>query len=158
MKLKEAVIGAKLNENDRFPCSVTAAIACSNYYSTLEILEKHVVKKDRAGMTLFDRELFSLLQRLYYNLNDVENTQGAYLHIINNAVPSPSETILNLEISGNIVEILPMISSKENQVILRFIYCDINLFLGDHDQLHLASQSTRVSIGLHKAQLSEFEL
>lgn len=60
-----------------------------------------------------------LFQRLYYNVNDVENTQGAYLHIINNSVPSSSETILNSEISGNIVEILPMIAnSEENRVVL----------------------------------------
>lgn len=64
MKLKESVIGAKHDEADKFPNSVIAAIACSNYYSALEILEKHVVKKDRTGMPIFDRELFSLLQVL----------------------------------------------------------------------------------------------
>lgn len=60
--MKQSVIEHKIDENDKFPCSATAAIACSNYYSALEILEKHVVKKDLSGITIFDRELFSLLQ------------------------------------------------------------------------------------------------
>ncbi|KAI6184566.1 Non-specific serine/threonine protein kinase [Aphelenchoides bicaudatus] len=118
-QLKETVMCAKTSTTDKFPASVTAAIACSNYYSALKILEEHVIEKDQSGKTIFERELFSLLEKLYYNINDVENTQGAYLHIINNAVPSASETILNLEVTGNIVEILPTIAdSEENREIM----------------------------------------
>jgi hypothetical protein len=61
-KLKEHVMSAKTKVTDKFPASVLSAIACSNYYSALEILEKHVIKKDRAGTTIFERELFSLLE------------------------------------------------------------------------------------------------
>jgi hypothetical protein len=119
-------MSAKTSEEDKFPCSVRGAIACSNYYSALQILEMYVVEKDELGICVFDRELFSLLQvtmknfiqlmcfkKLYYKVNDVENTQGAYLHIINNSVPSASETILNSQIIGDITEALPMISSSE---------------------------------------------
>jgi hypothetical protein len=55
-------MAAKTNPADKFPASVLSAIACSNYYSALEILETHVVKKERAGTTVFERELFSLLE------------------------------------------------------------------------------------------------
>jgi hypothetical protein len=56
----------------------------------------------------------------------VENTQGAYLHIINNSVPSASETILNSEISGNIVEILPMIANSEENRVRRKLVLSYN--------------------------------
>lgn len=60
--LKKRVMAAKVRETDKFPTSVISGIACSNYYSVLEIIEQNVVKKDRHGTAIFDRELFSLLE------------------------------------------------------------------------------------------------
>ncbi|KAI6225379.1 Non-specific serine/threonine protein kinase [Aphelenchoides fujianensis] len=86
---------------DGFPLSVQAAMLCSNHYTALYLLERYAVKREpTSGMAVFDRELFGLVQTLFYRLNDAENAQGAYLHLVHHVYPRPEEALMNAEISG----------------------------------------------------------
>ncbi|KAI6234934.1 hypothetical protein M3Y99_00744900 [Aphelenchoides fujianensis] len=87
---------------DGFPLSVQAAVLSSNHYTALYLLELYAVKREAiSGMAVFDRELFGLLQTLFWRLNDAENAQAAYLHLVHHACTRPEGALMNAEISGD---------------------------------------------------------
>ncbi|KAI6230300.1 Non-specific serine/threonine protein kinase [Aphelenchoides fujianensis] len=98
---KEAVLSHSPTSGS-FPLSVQAAILCSNHYTALYLLELYAVQREAiSGMAVFDRDLFGLLQTLFYRLNDAENAQGAYLHLVHHVCPRPEQALMNTEISGD---------------------------------------------------------
>ncbi|KAI6216793.1 Non-specific serine/threonine protein kinase [Aphelenchoides besseyi] len=102
-------------ETGGLPYSAEAAVACSNYYSALYLLELYAAERDKnSGTVIFNHELFSLLQKVFYNLHDADNTQGAYLHIANNSIATTEETLMHFDISGDVTENLSMLSNRRN--------------------------------------------
>ncbi|CAD5229780.1 unnamed protein product [Bursaphelenchus okinawaensis] len=106
---------------DAMPASVYAAECCDNFYRAQRVLEQYAIARDHRGMPKYNRSIYSLVQSLNFNLQEVENNEGAFEMIMKHDKPTDLQVIKCAYARGDFHEILPMISNENREFMVQFL-------------------------------------
>uniref|UniRef100_A0AAF5Q436 Serine/threonine-protein kinase ATR n=8 Tax=Wuchereria bancrofti TaxID=6293 RepID=A0AAF5Q436_WUCBA len=93
---------------------VAAAGVCHCTTRALKWCEQYAIGCDAYGQTLFKPDQFSFLEKIYFDLGDMDGVAGAFETIRSCAEPTINDRILSLEADGNYWDALPLYRKSTN--------------------------------------------
>ncbi|VDN85484.1 unnamed protein product [Brugia pahangi] len=93
---------------------VAAAGVCHCTTRALKWCEEYAIGCDEYGQTLFKPDQFSFLEKIYFDLGDMDGVAGAFETIRSCAEPTINDRILSLEADGNYWDALPLYKKSTN--------------------------------------------
>ncbi|KAL4003694.1 FAT domain family protein [Acanthocheilonema viteae] len=93
---------------------VAAATVCHCTTRALKWCEQYAIGYDENGQTLFKPDQFSFLEKIYFDLGDMDGVAGAFETIRFCAEPTINDRILSLEADGNYWDALPLYRKSNN--------------------------------------------
>ncbi|CAG9534937.1 unnamed protein product [Cercopithifilaria johnstoni] len=93
---------------------VAAAGVCHCTTRALKWCEQYAIGCDENGQTLFKSDQFSFLEKIYFDLGDMDGVAGAFETIRFCAEPTINDRILSLEADGNYWDALPLCRKSAN--------------------------------------------
>ncbi|VDK68004.1 unnamed protein product [Onchocerca ochengi] len=105
---------------------VAAAGVCHCTTRALKWCEQYAIGYDENGQTLFKPEQFSFLEKIYFDLGDMDGVAGAFETIRSYTEPTVNDRILSLKADGNYWDALPLYGKSTN-IESSYIKCLLRL-------------------------------